>query len=107
MEPKKESIAEARDLGIAGRQRGVEVIKHVAGHVENTEWRQRREQRANPDFRGRGGCPQCPFLLSAHCFQMCSRHLVDSLLPRAFSQVELAAATNARANSPQPMTDGR
>lgn len=40
----KESIAEARALGIAGRQRGVEVIKHVAGHVENTEWRQRREE---------------------------------------------------------------
>lgn len=108
-EPEKESRAGARALGIAGRQRGVEVIKRVAGLMESTEWGERREQRANPALRGPWRMPSvpCPFLLSAYCFQICPWHLADTLFHRAFSQVELAAAPNARVNSPQPVTGGR
>lgn len=48
LEPKKERVSGARDVGIAGIQMGVQVIKHLGLLMESTEYRQKREQRATP-----------------------------------------------------------
>lgn len=48
LEPKREHVSGARDVGIAGIQMGVQVIKHMGLLTESTEYRQKREQTATP-----------------------------------------------------------
>lgn len=82
-----------RNLGITGITLGAKVMKDVRLHVETTEYKKRRQQRTKPAFKGLWQTPSlpCPYVLSAHCFQMCQGHPTETLLLGAFSQVEVGA----------------